>query len=185
MDPLDAVRRLITASDREGAKRALGSILRADPQNVSAWAMLAPLLKDPAQQADCYRQILRIEPHDPPLETSGDRQPKNQFPPLTPDVAPNLAGTRAPAQGPGFMGELRNLLGMSDSASSTSQATRRATLVGLGKAPTQQELLTPEDVIQLAGGALPPAERQTCPRCDAVISRNATRCPWCSASLQG
>jgi len=199
LDSLNTVRQRIETGDREGAKRELGSILRADPQNVSAWAMLAPLLKDPAQQADCYRQILRIEPHDreaatrlralagqaPPLETGGDRQPKNQFPPLTPDVAPNLAGTRAPAQGPGFMGELRNLLGMSDSASSTSQATRRATLVGLGKAPTQQELLTPEDVIQLAGGALPPAERQTCPRCDAVISRNATRCPWCSASLQG
>ena len=204
MDPLDAVRRLITASDREGAKRALGSILRADPQNVSAWAMLAPLLKDPAQQADCYRQILRIEPHDreaatrlralagqaPPPETGGDRQPRDQFPPLTPDVlvrdvAPDFAGTRAPIQEPSLLEELRNLLGMNTGTGSTSHVTRPTTLIGLTKTAPPPEPLTPEDVIRLAGGALPPEQRQNCPKCAAVTSRDAAKCPWCGAPLSG
>ena len=214
MDSLNTVRQRIETGDREGAKRELGSILRADPQNVAAWALLAPLLVDPAQQADCYRQILRMDPGNreaaarlralagqaPPLETGGDRQPKNQFPPLTPDVlvrdvAPDFAGTRTPIQEPSLLGELRNLLGMNTSTGcthgcthpphprSTSHVTRPTTLIGLTKTAPPPEPLTPEDVIRLAGGALPPEQRQTCPKCDAVISRNATRCPWCGAPL--
>ena len=156
MDPLDAVRRLITASDREGAKRALGSILRADPQNVAAWALLAPLLVDPAQQADCYRQILRMHP--------GNREAAARL---------RALADRPPQASPRDQ----------SASSSPSQATRWATLIGLSKPSPPQEPLTPEDVIRLAGGALPPAERQNCPKCDAVTSRGAAKCPWCGAPL--
>jgi len=158
MDPLDAVRRLVTASDREGAKRALGSILRADPQNASAWAMLAPLLQDPTQQADCYRQILRLDPDN------GEAAARLRA----------LAG-RPPQASPRDQ----------SASSSPSQATRWATLISLSKPSPPQEPLTPEDVIRLAGGALPPAERQNCPKCDAVTSRDAAKCPWCGAPLSG
>lgn len=44
--------------------------------------------------------------------------------------------------------------------------------------------LTPEEIVELAGGPLPPEERSQCPKCQAVVSRNATKCPWCGTSLQ-
>jgi hypothetical protein len=44
---------------------------------------------------------------------------------------------------------------------------------------------TPEDIIRLAGGPLPPEERRKCLKCGAVVSRTESRCPWCSAPLPG
>jgi hypothetical protein len=58
----DKVRQRINAGDREGARRELVRALRADPQNVAAWELLATVLDDPPKQADCYRQILRVDP---------------------------------------------------------------------------------------------------------------------------
>lgn len=43
--------------------------------------------------------------------------------------------------------------------------------------------LTPREILELAGDPLPPEERLNCPNCDAVISRKARQCPWCSVSL--
>ncbi len=45
------------------------------------------------------------------------------------------------------------------------------------------EGLTPEEIIKLAGGPLPAEERRRCPKCDAVVSRSESKCPWCSAPL--
>lgn len=45
--------------------------------------------------------------------------------------------------------------------------------------------LTPQEIIELAGEPLPPEERRNCPECEAVISRQAKQCPWCSVSLTG
>lgn len=45
--------------------------------------------------------------------------------------------------------------------------------------------LNPEDIIELAGGPLAPEERRNCPKCDAVVSRDAASCPWCSEALSG
>lgn len=45
--------------------------------------------------------------------------------------------------------------------------------------------LSPEDILRLAGGPLPPEERRKCPRCGAVVSRSESKCPWCSAHLSG
>jgi uncharacterized Zn finger protein (UPF0148 family) len=39
-------------------------LLEAEPDNADAWALLAILLADPAEQAQCYREILRINPND-------------------------------------------------------------------------------------------------------------------------
>lgn len=49
--------------------------------------------------------------------------------------------------------------------------------------PVAADELTAADIIQLAGGPLPAEERRTCPHCDATISKAATRCEWCGASL--
>jgi hypothetical protein len=47
--------------------------------------------------------------------------------------------------------------------------------------PAEQGNLSPEDVIRLAGGPLPPEKRTTCPQCQATISTDATWCQWCGA----
>jgi hypothetical protein len=64
MDSLDAIRHQINAGDPEGAKRALRTLLEAEPDNAAGWALLAILLPDPAEKAECYRQILRVNPTD-------------------------------------------------------------------------------------------------------------------------
>jgi hypothetical protein len=61
---LDAIRHQINAGDREGARRELVALLDVDSDNLDAWALLAILLKKPAEQAECYRQILRIDPEN-------------------------------------------------------------------------------------------------------------------------
>lgn len=47
-----------------------------------------------------------------------------------------------------------------------------------------QCLLTPEEVIEAAGGPLPPHERHKRPECGATISRQAPRCEWCGIWFQ-
>jgi RNA polymerase subunit RPABC4/transcription elongation factor Spt4 len=61
---LDAIRHQINVGDREGARRELVALLDIDSDNLDAWALLAILLKEPAEQAECYRQILRIDPEN-------------------------------------------------------------------------------------------------------------------------
>ncbi len=61
-DPLSMIRHRINAGDREGARQQLVDLLDTDPKNVDGWALLAILLTEPAEQAECYRQILRIDP---------------------------------------------------------------------------------------------------------------------------
>jgi hypothetical protein len=61
-DRLDSIRQRIRAGDREGARRALVAALRATPGDVPAWELLATLVDEPAKKADCYRQVLRVNP---------------------------------------------------------------------------------------------------------------------------
>jgi hypothetical protein len=63
-DLLDAIKHRINAGDREGARLELLALLKSDPDNTEAWALLAILLEDPVEQVECYRQILRINPDD-------------------------------------------------------------------------------------------------------------------------
>ncbi len=111
---LGAIRYRINAGDREGARRELAELLDTDPDNVDAWALLAILLKEPAEQAECYRQILRIEPEN--------RQAAAWLKVLRPQI-PESAAPGGPAQVEGkilkcqecggvtevrFVGELRD-----------------------------------------------------------------------------
>ena len=61
-NPLDSVQQHLEAGDQDAARRELVAALRADPQDISCWELLATLLDDHGRRADCYRQILRIDP---------------------------------------------------------------------------------------------------------------------------
>lgn len=61
---LEPIRHQINCGDRQGAKAALAELLEQVPDNADAWALLAILLTEPAEQAQCYREILRIKPDD-------------------------------------------------------------------------------------------------------------------------
>lgn len=39
------------------------------------------------------------------------------------------------------------------------------------------------EIVRLAGDPLPEDERRNCPKCEAVISRDAKRCEWCGQNL--
>lgn len=47
--------------------------------------------------------------------------------------------------------------------------------------------LSASDVVRMAadldGGILPEEQRLHCPKCDAVLSRSATRCEWCGETI--
>lgn len=61
-DSLAAIRRQIDSGAFDAAKRALVARLTANPHHIDAWLLLATLLDDPQQQADCYRQVLSLDP---------------------------------------------------------------------------------------------------------------------------
>jgi hypothetical protein len=299
-DLLDAIKHRINAGDREGARLELLALLKADPDNADAWALLAILLEDPAEQVECYRQILRIDPDNRQaatwLEALSRHLPEapEKEEPLTPDqwtlqcsqcggvtevrfvgelrdkraFCPHCGsqidlpdtfqraerqreqehlpggGTRivdsvrietrsdhVPGEGPAAevrgidqilqdldlpdvdeealqqLGEQSTISGSSERplhASGTrpedrglvdrmlrrvrgeaaSDATDAAALDQVEGVPVPGQL-TPEDIIRLAGGPLPPEQRRKCLKCGAVVSRNESRCPWCSALLPG
>jgi hypothetical protein len=62
MSELDLPKRLIEFGDKPGAVSELTRILQADPQDVDAWFLMVDALEDPEKKADCYRQILRLDP---------------------------------------------------------------------------------------------------------------------------
>jgi hypothetical protein len=270
-NPLDPIRHQINAGDREGAKAALAELLEVQPDNADAWALLAILLTDPAQQAQCYREILRIDPNDrqaaiwlESLSAQVEEPPEAPSLPSDPDRrecprcgamitvrplegAPRSAAicaycgyaiepadisgesgsilerkgprgkaeeemewipegvdldqlldtlpppgtgdeTQAPAYRPatppspvGRKGLLDGLLGRFRREKSDTPADDM--VMGQVEAASAAGALTPELILQLAGGPLAPEERRKCPACGAVVSRLEKKCPWCSAPL--
>ncbi|MGC9348251.1 MAG: hypothetical protein ACP5JG_08960 [Anaerolineae bacterium] len=102
MDALDAIRRQIASGKREGPRRALMTLLRNHPHDVTAWMLLATVLDDPQQQADCYRQVLSLDP--------GNQQAARALDQLR--ASRELKALRCPQCGGGmevyFAGELRD-----------------------------------------------------------------------------
>lgn len=64
MRPLDLIWEQAQTGDRLGAKRELAGLLREEPGNVQGWLLMATLLDEPAQQAECYRTVLRLDPQN-------------------------------------------------------------------------------------------------------------------------
>jgi len=55
-------RKLLERGDRAAAAKALSRHLSIESNDVDAWFMLAVALDDKGQRADCYRQVLRVDP---------------------------------------------------------------------------------------------------------------------------
>jgi RNA polymerase subunit RPABC4/transcription elongation factor Spt4 len=89
----------------------------------------------------------------------------------------------AHSEPPGFLDRLLSSLGINLPGGSLWAAGRRG-LFGWKGVRSRRRWLTPEEIVELAGGGLPPEERRNCPKCDAVVSRKAKRCPWCGFSLK-
>ncbi|MFP4345052.1 MAG: tetratricopeptide repeat protein [Anaerolineales bacterium] len=54
--------RLIKAGDKQAGRRLLKQILKADPQNESAWLWMASGVSDNQQRIYCLEQVLKINP---------------------------------------------------------------------------------------------------------------------------
>ena len=89
---LDPIKHQINAGDQRGARVALVGLLEAEPDNADAWALLAILLTDPAEQAQCYRKILSINPND--------RQAEIWLEALTGQATEQPTSAQPPAQQP-------------------------------------------------------------------------------------
>jgi hypothetical protein len=207
---------MVTAGDQRGARIALSELLEAEPDNADAWALLAILLTDPAEQAQCYREILRINPDDrqaaawleslsgaaaaspgggqgPDEESSRPQSTPGQeqldrvldemilpgegaaipLPPIRQETAQRQAEPKGFLDG--LMDRLRRRAAGPDPETEA---------LVLGQEEVQSAgSLSPELILRLAGGPLPPEERRNCPECDAVVSRLEAKCPWCSAPL--
>jgi len=62
MNSLDSISQHLDVGQVGEARRELVKLLRIEPRNTAAWMLLATLLDDEDKQADCYRQVLTIEP---------------------------------------------------------------------------------------------------------------------------
>jgi hypothetical protein len=90
MIDLEYPKKLLELGDKDGAIKELARLLRQQPQNVNAWFLLAQALDDKDRKADCYRQVLRVDPDNliaqdflrnlisPPLVTKPDVQHNKQ-----------------------------------------------------------------------------------------------------------
>jgi hypothetical protein len=172
---LDMIRLRVHTGDLDGARLALVDLLKAEPDNLDAWAFLAMLLKEPDEQAECYRQILRIDPEN--------RQAAMWLEVLTPPAVepaveqrPSVAEPQGPE--PSLDGE-----SLSDMLFDDLVPSSIPSLVGPGVRPTRPRHLSPSEILELAGGPLAPEERRQCPSCLAVVPRTENKCPWCSAPL--
>jgi hypothetical protein len=59
---LETIKQRIVTGEHEWARLQLVEYLRTASDDVDAWALLASLVKEPEEQLECYRQILRIDP---------------------------------------------------------------------------------------------------------------------------
>jgi hypothetical protein len=64
MDELDFPRKLFSLGDKEGTLQELARLIQMNPRNIDAWLLLADVVHENAKKADCYRQILRLDPEN-------------------------------------------------------------------------------------------------------------------------
>jgi hypothetical protein len=73
MHPLNLIWQQAQTGDRLGAKKELAHRLREQPDDIQAWLLMATLLDEPARQAECYCQVLRLDPQNSHAATALQR----------------------------------------------------------------------------------------------------------------
>lgn len=106
---LDSIRHQINSGERQEARIRLVGLLEAEPDNADAWALLAILLTHPAEQARCYREILRIDPGNRQaalwLEALGAAQPATWEPDTALESGEPTTSDEWPPAAPSARGE--------------------------------------------------------------------------------
>ena len=64
MHTLNLIWQQAQTGDRPGARKELARRLQEQPDEARAWLLMATLLDDPEQQAECYRKVLRLDPQN-------------------------------------------------------------------------------------------------------------------------
>jgi len=208
MDPLEIPKHLIQIGDTNKACIELGKLLRADPNNLDAWELLCTLLVDPNQQADCYKQILRLDPENTAAAQHLKAMTTENSPPSKPQKPKNPEISSSPEELKRDIDDLRKLIEDDMLDDSTDDLTYEERIESSAAPQTDSQTsadssdespvlgtkidedlradlpyLSPANIVNLAGHPLPKDERINCPYCDATISRFVTKCPWCSKDL--
>ena len=61
-DPLERAIEVIQSGDRTTGRHLLAAVLRSEPKNVRAWLWMSDLVDSHAQQLDCLRRVLDLDP---------------------------------------------------------------------------------------------------------------------------
>ena len=208
MDPLEIPKHLIQIGDTNRACIELGKLLRADPNNLEAWELLSTLLVDPNQKADCFQQILRIDPENTTAAQHLQAMTAKIAPPSKSEKPKNPEIASTPEEIKRDIDDLRKLIEddvLEDSSDdltyeeriefrATPQTDSQPSADSSDESPVlgtklddnlraDLPYLSPANIVNLAGHPLPQDERINCPYCDATISRFETKCPWCSKVL--
>jgi len=185
---LEQAQELINSGDFPAAKKIIVEILNRDPENVSAWGILANLVEDRSKKVDCYRQVLRLDPGNQLAATQLaelEDRPAHQPPPERQDVIKLLHEVGLAALDRETLEHFKKLgvsVAISDDGYISLSAGSKVIKLHKSSLPARGYLST-DEIIEKAGDPLPPDKRRSCPRCDAVISQQAARCEWCNLSF--
>jgi hypothetical protein len=204
---LELIRQRIVQGDHDQARSQLAEYLRAVPDDADGWALLACLLDDPAEQLECYRQVLRIDPASRQATAWVDSLTSQLRP--APDLEAPCDELTGITVGPGtdLLDAALDALDLPDLEEDVAPPLQESVSPAPPSAPSLSPMdvepgwefsledeaasgatpvtLTPDEILKLAGGPLPEGERRRCPACGATISRTQTKCAWCSSPLLG
>jgi hypothetical protein len=208
MDTLETPKHFIQIGDINTACIELSKVLSSDPNNLEAWELLSKLVDDPNQRADCFNQMLRIDPENKTAAQHLQAISSKKDTPLKSEKSKTPEISSSPEELKRSIDDLRKLIEddvLDDSNndptyeeriefSDESQTGSQPSPYSSDESPviktkfdkdSRADLpyLGPADIVNLAGHPLPQDERLSCPYCDATISRRETRCPWCSKDL--
>jgi hypothetical protein len=95
LSELDYPKKLLEIGDKQGAFTELYKILQTNPRNIEVWFLMAEAVDDRSKKADCYRQIIKLDPDNQLARqklsefinnTSGDELNKPEKPQVIPET---------------------------------------------------------------------------------------------------
>lgn len=188
-DLLDLIRMCVQEGETDTARNMLLGMLRANPRNIPAWELMALCTDDPKIRADCYRQILKLDPEhkfakDGLDELTGERAHIPR--PEVQQVVSLLQTVGASALDRETVARFKEMgidISIQDDYVNISSGSKNVK-VYLHSLPGSRHHLYPDEIVRQAGEPLTDLERMECPKCQATIPRWSVKCPWCSVELR-